>query len=158
MSEDDHQSVEEPILPWLRSPPRTAASIFLSHSNKGTFLRSLELIGKQKPTRPDQSFGLSRLVEGNPVVPRGTVQVPTVHRATSIPVRLTSPPLDLSKARVNYYPRHGTPRSLLYRHPCERRAAHDGFGPEVSVFASPMSEGPQGGRATEAITDFGFHH
>eukprot|EP00429_Kryptoperidinium_foliaceum_P009521 CAMPEP_0176011400 /NCGR_PEP_ID=MMETSP0120_2-20121206/5265_1 /TAXON_ID=160619 /ORGANISM="Kryptoperidinium foliaceum, Strain CCMP 1326" /LENGTH=164 /DNA_ID=CAMNT_0017344263 /DNA_START=62 /DNA_END=553 /DNA_ORIENTATION=+ len=133
-SEDSVQS-----LPWCRPPPRSGKDIFAAAARAGTFHTTGGQGPPAKATRPADTTGLSRLVAGDPVIPRGTVQVPRARREAELPVRMTSPPFELALAFRNKYPRQGTPFSLAYHNPRERRAAHDGFGPMVSRFASPLA-------------------
>mmetsp|Transcript_14543 Transcript_14543/g.37615 ORF Transcript_14543/g.37615 Transcript_14543/m.37615 type:complete len:182 (-) Transcript_14543:19-564(-) len=139
MNDEESQSSTESVLPWQKTPPRRAASIFLSGRGKGVFLREIDAAKKPKSTRADNSVGLSRLVEGSPVVgPRGgIVQVPQVHRPASITPKLASPCFEgIERKPPALYPRHGTPRSLAYHSPIERMGAHAGWGPTVSLCAS----------------------
>eukprot|EP00405_Crypthecodinium_cohnii_P024977 CAMPEP_0206487200 /NCGR_PEP_ID=MMETSP0324_2-20121206/41480_1 /ASSEMBLY_ACC=CAM_ASM_000836 /TAXON_ID=2866 /ORGANISM="Crypthecodinium cohnii, Strain Seligo" /LENGTH=182 /DNA_ID=CAMNT_0053965597 /DNA_START=153 /DNA_END=701 /DNA_ORIENTATION=- len=166
MGDLDSTVSSEPVRPWMVKPSRKAASIFLTASTKGVFHRPLSeqqaaegqhpqtslsarggssgegSLGCQSPrkaevTRPYTTPGLHCLVEGSPVVPRGTRQVPSAHRPTSLPPRsvMSRTHVDPYKVR-GHYPRQGTPHSLAYHNPLERSAAHAGWGPNVSVCAS----------------------
>mmetsp|Transcript_29914 Transcript_29914/g.56103 ORF Transcript_29914/g.56103 Transcript_29914/m.56103 type:complete len:168 (-) Transcript_29914:107-610(-) len=139
----DATDVDTPPRTWAVEPPRTAKSIFHKSTTAGTFIRP---VTAPSVTRFDPVPGLPNLVQGVPASPRGKRLVPHAHRMPSIPVRGATPNGPWAECRTGTpsertrraaWPRQGTDNSLMYRNPLERRAAHDGWGEEVSLCASP---------------------
>ncbi|CAE7434171.1 CCD1 [Symbiodinium necroappetens] len=135
--------MESPQRSWAAEPPRSAKAIFHKHTTTGTFIRP---ITAPSVTRFDPVPGLPNLVQGVPASPRGKRLVPAAHRMPAIPVKgatANGPWAECRGATPNErmrraaWPRQGTENSLMYRNPMERRAAHDGWGEEVSLCASP---------------------
>ncbi|CAK9061158.1 unnamed protein product [Durusdinium trenchii] len=128
---------------WAVEPPRSAKSIYQSSTTTGTFLRPTTA---PVTTRFDPVPGLPNLVSGVPASPRSKRLVPHAHRMPSIPVRGATPRGPWAECttspRKGAWPRQGTENSLMFRNPLERRAAHDGWGEDVSLCASP-APGPQ---------------
>ncbi|CAJ1418929.1 unnamed protein product [Effrenium voratum] len=123
---------------WAAEPPRSGKSIFQKAAAAGTFLRPTTA---PTTTRFDPVPGLPNLVQGIPASPRKQL-VPAAHRMPSIPVRGATPSGPWAECRSSasrraVWPRQGTENSLMFRSPLERRAAHEGWGEEVSICASP---------------------
>mmetsp|Transcript_12862 Transcript_12862/g.30138 ORF Transcript_12862/g.30138 Transcript_12862/m.30138 type:complete len:166 (+) Transcript_12862:58-555(+) len=138
---------DETVAVWMRPPRRRAASIFGSHGTKGTFFKD---VPPRRSTVVQRSSVLDCLFEGRPVASAfckdGEKLVPTAHLPLAVPVRTvtnfdetvaSSLRPGHSSRGVCRYPREGTEFSLAYRNPYERAGAHAGWGPEVSVCASP---------------------
>eukprot|EP00434_Breviolum_minutum_P029206 symbB.v1.2.025834.t1/scaffold2535.1/size76746/4 len=129
---------------WAVEPPRTAKSIFQKSTRAGTFLRPTTA---PDFTRFDPVPGLPCLVQGLPASPRGKRLVPHAHRMPNIPVKgatAAGPWAECSVSpRKAAWPRQGTENSLMFRNPLERRAAHNGWGEDVSVCTSPVPPNQQ---------------
>lgn len=128
---------------WAVEPPRSAKSIFHKNTRAGTFHRPTTA---PEFTRFDPVPGLPNLVQGVPASPRTKRLVPHAHRMPNIPVRGATAAGPWAECIVSprkaAWPRHGTENSLMFRNPLERRAAHEGWGEDVSHCASPVPPGP----------------
>ncbi|CAL1160083.1 unnamed protein product [Cladocopium goreaui] len=138
---------------WAVEPPRTAKSIFHKNTRAGTFHRPTTA---PEFTRFDPVPGLPNLVQGVPASPRGKRLVPHAHRMPNIPVRGATAAGPWAECIVSprkaAWPRHGTENSLMFRNPLERRAAHEGWGEEVSHCASPVPPSGPNHQTTQGTT------
>eukprot|EP00913_Durusdinium_trenchii_P001938 g1792.t1 len=137
-TDDTNNGNETANRTWAVEPPRSAKSIYQSSTTTGTFLRPTTA---PVTTRFDPVPGLPNLVSGVPASPRSKRLVPHAHRTMGTRVSSVSRPGSLVP-RKGAWPRQGTENSLMFRNPLERRAAHDGWGEDVSLCASP-APGPQ---------------